>query len=71
MNKINLDAMLAEFKETKEIVATFAKKSHEKYESYCYAAGYFESMVSELIMELPKEKREFFRKQILGSISRI
>ena len=68
MNKINRDV---ESKETYEIVTTLVNKSHHKYESYSFAAGYLQSMVAELIMELPKEKREYFRKQIEGSISRI
>ncbi len=68
MAKINREV---EFKETQEIVGSLINKSHQKYESYSFVAGYFQSMVTELIMELPKEKREFFRKQIEGSISRI
>lgn len=61
----------AEFEKTYEVVTTLVNKSHHKYESYSFAAGYLQSMVAELIMELPKEKREYFRKQIEGSISRI
>ena len=68
MNKIKHEA---EFRETQAIVGSLINKSHHKYESYSFAAGYLQSMVAELIMELPKEKREFFRKQIEGSISRI
>lgn len=68
MNKPNLEV---EFKETQEIVGTLVNKSHHKYESYSFAAGYLQSMVAEVIMELPKEKREFFRRQIEGSIARM
>ena len=68
MNKTKREA---EFKETQDIVGSLINKSHHKYESYSFAAGYLQSMVTELIMELPKEKREYFRNQIEGSISRI
>lgn len=35
--------------------------------NYAYSAGYLESMVVSLLCELPKAKREFYLKQILGA----
>ena len=35
--------------------------------NYAYSAGYLESMVVSMLCDLPKAKREFYLKQILGA----
>lgn len=45
----------------------FAEASYTKYQSYSYAAGYFESFVAELVADLPKAKQESVMAQIRRS----
>lgn len=35
--------------------------------NYAYSTGYLESMVVSMLCDLPKAKREFYLKQILGA----
>ena len=35
--------------------------------NYAYSAGYLESMVVSMLCDLPKAKREFYLKQIVGA----
>jgi chemotaxis protein histidine kinase CheA len=57
---------LDECRETSDAVSEFVETSYDNYKSYSQAAGALESMVKDLISELPKarraEIRERFRK---------
>lgn len=59
-----LNAMITESAQTREVLNAFVKATQEKTEAYSYAAGYLQSLAAELIMELPKAKREEYRAQL-------
>lgn len=59
-----LNAMLVETAQTRETLNAFVKATQAKTEAYSYAAGYLQSLAAELIMELPKAKREEYRAQL-------
>lgn len=57
---------LDESRETNEAVNAFVEASRVNYEgSYSYAVGYLESMIKEVISELPKARRAEIRKRFL------
>lgn len=57
---------LDECRETNDAVNEFVKASYENNDrSYSYAAGYLESMLKEVITELPKARRAEIRKRFL------
>jgi hypothetical protein len=57
---------LDECRETNNAVNEFVKASYENNDrSYSYAAGYLESMIKEVITELPKARRAEIRKRFL------
>jgi phage-related tail protein len=51
------DEYLSESRETSSAINEFTKASFENYGNYAYAAGYLESMIKDLIIQLPKAKR--------------
>ena len=57
------DEYLAECRETSDAVSEFVKAAHDNYGNYAYAAGYLESMIKDLIGQLPKDKREGLRNR--------
>ncbi len=55
---------LAECRETSQSINDMVQSSHDLYGNYAYAAGYLQSMLAEVIDQLPKDKREGFRNQL-------
>lgn len=51
------DEYLAECRETSAAINDFTVAAHENHGNYAYAAGYLESMIKEVILQLPKAKR--------------
>ena len=54
---------LEECRETNDAVNEFTKSSYENYKGYAYAAGALESIVKDLISELPKARRAELRQR--------
>jgi len=48
-------------------VRAFVDDSYNHHQSYAHAAGYLQSFAAELIMQLPKAKRDQFMTQLLRS----
>jgi hypothetical protein len=57
------DEYLEECRETSYAVSEFVKTAHDNYGNYAYAAGYLESMIKDLIGQLPKDKRADMRNR--------
>jgi hypothetical protein len=64
-----LDAILAESEVTRDLLKDFIASSYNRYQSDSYAAGFLESMVVNLIMELPKAKRNEVRRIFKDTIA--
>ena len=54
---------LAESRETSQAVGELMSASYNLYGNYAYAAGFLESMVKDLVAELPKARRAEVRRQ--------
>jgi hypothetical protein len=59
------DEFRAEQHETRMAATAFVNASYNKYGSYNFACGYLQTMVNDLIAELPKKRREEYRAQLL------
>jgi hypothetical protein len=59
-----MDLFLNECHGTRAVIKEFTDVSKAKYGDYGYAAGYLESMMVDVIMELPRARREAFRAQL-------
>lgn len=59
-----LQAMWAESELTSKVVREFSERNYAKYDSYSFGAGFLSSMVTDLIMDLPKAKREQYRARL-------
>ncbi|NBX50347.1 hypothetical protein EBT25_10475 [bacterium] len=63
---------LTTFSESSKIVAAASKRVYDKYTdsngnpSYAYAAGYFESMIANMLLDLPKAKQEYYIELLKG-----
>lgn len=57
---------LDESRETTDAVREMVDRSFDLNSNYAYAAGYLQSLVSELIMQMPKAKRAEYRSQLLS-----
>ena len=57
---------LSEIRETSSAINEFTKASFDNYGNYAYAAGYLESMIRDLINQLPKAKRAEVRNRFLA-----
>ena len=57
---------LSENQETGSAINEFTKASFDNYGNYAYAAGYLESMIRDLINQLPKAKRAEVRNRFLA-----
>jgi hypothetical protein len=55
------DEYLNESRETSNAINDFTKAAYDNYGNYSYAAGYLESMIKEIILQLPKAKRAELR----------
>jgi hypothetical protein len=60
-----------EIQVTKDTVREFVRVSQLEHEGYAYAAGYLESMVAELIKQLPQAKRSRYRIQFQNDTIRM
>jgi len=59
------DEYLAECRETTDAVNEFVNSSQENYRgSYAYAAGALQSIVTELVGELPRARRAAYRERL-------
>jgi len=58
------DEYLAECRETSQSINDMVESSCKLYGNYSYAAGYMQSMLAEVIDQLPKAKREGLRNQL-------
>jgi hypothetical protein len=58
------DAYLAECRETSQSINDMVQSSYDLYGNYAYAAGYLQSMLAEVIDQLPKAKRDGLRNQL-------
>lgn len=56
---------------TRDCVNGLIVATYEKNQSYSYAAGYLESFATELIMQLPKAKREQYRAQLVQAAQNV
>lgn len=66
-----LNEMFAENEETRKAVHSLVEASYDAHKNYAHACGYLESMMGEVLMELPKAKRAKYREQLLGSSATI
>jgi hypothetical protein len=57
---------LDESRETADAVREMVDCSYDLYKSYGHAAGYLQSLVNDLIRELPKARRAELRNQLYG-----
>ena len=60
-----------ESSDTRNYVRAFVRASYDKHGSYGHAAGYLESLVGNLIMELPKSKRESARADLMKAALKV
>lgn len=65
MARQTFDQYLAEFRETQQAINAMSDATHKLYGDYGYAAGYFGSMIADLVSQLPKAKRAEVRAQLL------
>lgn len=65
MARQTFDQYLAEFRETQQAINAMSDTTHKLYGDYAYAAGYFGSMIADLVAQLPKAKRAEVRAQLL------
>jgi hypothetical protein len=62
--QIKFDEYLAECRETSQSINEMVQSSYELYGNYAYSAGYLQSLLAEVIDQLPKAKREGLRNQL-------
>jgi hypothetical protein len=55
---------MAESRETADAVREMVDTSYDLYKSYGHAAGYLQSLVNDLIAELPKARRAELRNKL-------
>lgn len=41
-------------------VKQLSKASHARYGSYAYSTGYYESMIADMLTDMPKARREHY-----------
>jgi hypothetical protein len=62
--QIKFDEYLAECRETSQSINDMVQSSYDLYGNYAYSAGYLQSLLAEVIDQLPKAKREGLRNQL-------
>lgn len=60
-----INAFLDESDETRAVIKRFSDKTFKEKGSFSFAAGYFESVLADVIMQLPKAKREHYRNRFV------
>jgi hypothetical protein len=58
------DEYLAECRETSQSINDMVQSSYDLYGNYAYSAGYLQSLLAEVIDQLPKAKRDGIRNQL-------
>jgi hypothetical protein len=58
------DEYLAECRETSQSINDMVQSSYDLYGNYAYSAGYLQSLLAEVIDQLPKAKRDGIRSQL-------
>lgn len=58
-----LNEFFSESDETRAAVKAFTDAAFKNYEGYAYAAGWLESAFVQVVMQLPKAKREEIRRE--------
>lgn len=71
MARQTFDQYLAEFRETQQAINAMSDSTHKLYGDYAYAAGYFGSMIADLVAQLPKAKRAEVRAQLLKTADQL
>lgn len=64
-------AALQELAQTRASVQQFQTAAYAHYGSYSYSAGYLESTVVDLIMQLPKHKRAEMRQLFAQQVQKL
>ena len=64
MARQTFDQYLAEFRETQQAVNSMTDATYKTYGDYAYVAGYFGSVIADLVSQLPKAKRAEVREQL-------
>lgn len=66
-----LEEFVNESVRTRKIINEFATASYERHRSFAHAAGFLESYVGSLVMELPKARREAVREELLRATLKV
>jgi hypothetical protein len=53
-----------EREEIRDLIKQFVAETRDKHNEYEYAAGYLESKLVEVVMALPKTKRQIFKGEL-------
>ena len=61
---VKIEEFLNECRGTRALLKEFVDVSRAKSGDYSYATGYLESLVVDILMELPRAKRQAFREQL-------
>lgn len=51
-----------------ELISEMSTVMHKKYDSYAYPCGYLESMVKQMVAEMPKKQQAYWIKQIQETV---
>lgn len=70
MARQTFDQYLAEFRETQQAVNAMTDATYKNYGDYAYVAGYYGSMIADLVALLPKAKRAEVRAQLLNQANK-
>ena len=65
---VKIGEFLNECRDTRDLLKEFVDASRENHGSYDYAAGYLESLMVDILMELPRARRQQFREQLNSKI---
>ena len=68
---LNNQKFQAEYQETCYKVSEMVRHQKQHYEGYAYTAGYLETMLVSVLMELPKAKRSAYLSQIQSQTTRV
>jgi hypothetical protein len=61
---VKIEEFLNECHGTRALLKEFVDVSHAKFGTHGYSSGYLESLIVDVIMELPKARREAYRAQL-------
>jgi len=61
---VKIEEFLNECHGTRAVLKEFNDVAKSRFGDYSYAAGYMESLMVDMLMELPKARREAFRAQL-------